>query len=180
MKISSDRIKARHWIPVNGNGKINFRNCSNTEPCQPLDNEETENQSVLIDQKDINRNDQDLELNSTENMEAVTEQLVMNGEHIVVEQYVIQNGAEESNDLEFEEQTDLLSAVDNVNYEKPKTIDNQYSDVEGGDIDGNDSNEIDGIGGHSDAVHVFSMSSVNTTKSVSVKTIQKIATLQKF
>lgn len=33
MNLSNDRIKAKHWIQVNGNGKITLKNCTNLENC---------------------------------------------------------------------------------------------------------------------------------------------------
>lgn len=54
MKLSSERIKAKHWIQVNGNGKLNFKNCTtfdnnNDEKCTKNDiekNDESKNSTT--------------------------------------------------------------------------------------------------------------------------------------
>lgn len=64
MKLSSERIKAKHWIQVHGNGKLNIKNCTkfNSDTCTTNNNDQTTNSSDLI-----NTNNSNETTNSTAN-----------------------------------------------------------------------------------------------------------------
>lgn len=187
MKLSSDRIKAKHWIPVNGNGKINIRLSD--------DSKKTLNESAVVDQKDDNKTALIQELNA--NLSNLTKELkaaaASEKSVVIVNSSIaihhIHKSGNEAAGLKHKS-NDLLTPSTEINSIETDDQDIIYDQhIEGIDehiIDHDDDGdeEIDGIGGYNDIVHVFAMSSINTTKSVrqllNPRIVQKISQINSF
>lgn len=179
MKTSPNRIKARHWIPINGNGKINFRNCSKPDQCEPFKSGHiVDGSTVMEDRNNINKSALIKEMNlsnSTNELEVATDRSVVVVKNTTIAIHHVHKNVKSATDSTKNVQKDLLSASTEVNYIETDNQDMNYDRydeaVEGvgeGENDLEDSDEIDGIGGYNDIVHVFAMSSINTTKSVNL------------
>lgn len=170
MKLSSDRIKAKHWIPVSGNGKIKFRNCSEPHQCEL--NGKTLNESNVVDNDDVNKTALIQELNAnlshlTKELKAATDKSVVIVNSSIAIHHIHKGDAGGIKD-------DLLTSSTEINFvetEHQNIIYDQHSEFEGDEhmdhydhLD--DSEEIHSIGGYNDVVHVFAMNAINTTKSV--------------
>lgn len=162
MKLSSDRIKAKHWIPVSGNGKINIRNCSDPDRCE-LNNENKralnqttsihQNKTALIEKPSANLS------NLTKELEAASDKtVVIVNSSIAIHR--IHKGASDEARIKHTS-NDLLTEINSIETEHQDVIYDQHID-HNDDLD----DEIDSIGGYNDVVHVFAISSINTTKSV--------------
>lgn len=177
-KLSSDRIKAKHWIPVNGNGKINFRNCSDPEDQCELSNGKNTNNSD--DQNDIHRTALIEELNAnltnlTKELKAATDKSVVIVNTTIAIHH-IQKGVKgvvgaANNSSKRSQFDDLITGDANseLNYIETENQEGELQDAYGhidqiGDL--SESDEIDNIGQYDHIVHVFAVSSINTTKSV--------------
>lgn len=169
-RLSSDRIKAKHWIPVSGNGKINIRNCSEPERCE-LNNDDgkTLNQStVLIQEFNANLSNSTKELKAASN-----ESVVIVNTSIAIHHLHKGDSAGDSAKVKHK-LIDVLTSTAETNSIGTENLDivyDQHGEFEGIgehiDHNGNLDDEIDSIGGYNDVVHVFAMTSINTTKSVS-------------
>lgn len=178
MKVSSDRIKAKHWIPVSGNGKINIRNCSDPDRCDLYNDNNTRalHRAASVDQNDVNKTALIQELNA--NLSNLTKELkaASNKSVVIVNSSIaihhIHHGVSDAAGIKHKS-NDLLtpSTVNNsIETEDQDIIYDQPIEFEGMDehIDHTDDldDEIDSIGGYNDVIHVFAMNSINTTKSV--------------
>lgn len=178
MKLSSDRIKAKHWIPLSGNGKIIFRNCSDSDRCEfNNDNKKTLNKSASVDQSGINKTAIIQEINA--NLSNLTKELVEDSDKsvVVVNSSIaihhIHKGITGSAGTKHTLK-DLLTPSTEIiiETENQDIINDHHSEFDGVDVDIDhnqeldDSDVIDSIGGYNDIVHVFAVSSINTTKSV--------------
>lgn len=178
MKLSSDRIQAKHWIPVSGNGKINIRNCS--DRCE-INNDDGKALNQSVDKNDFTKTALIEELNA--NLSNLTKELktASNKSVVIVNSSIsihhihkgVIDAAEERHKL-----IDPLTPSTETNFVETENLDiiyDQHGEFEGMDeqIDhnGDSDDEIDSIGGYNDIVHVFAMTSINTTKSVSQKSI---------
>lgn len=175
MKSSTDRIKAKHWIPVSGNGKINLRNCSDPQQC--TDHHRNDSNSNQLDQLSVdNKTALIKELNS--NLSNLTKELKGASDKsvaIVVNSSIAIHHIHKSVDAKVNQKlNDLLIPSNSENnsseieihdiiYDQLNEFDGMHEDI---DHDLEHSEEIDSIGGYNDIVHVFAMSSINTTKSV--------------
>lgn len=181
MKLSSDRIQAKHWIAVSGNGKINFRNCSDPDQCEW--NEETVNESTVVAQVAI-KNDEAVnktallqELNSnlsnlTKELQAASDKSVVIVNSSIAIHHIHKGGDNDAgikqklNDpLTSSTETNLIETENIIDGQDNKLEDDEHKHDHGQHQQG-DSDEIDSIGGFNDIVHVFAMNSINTTKSV--------------
>lgn len=170
MKLSSDRIKAKHWIPVSGNGKIKFRNCSEPHQCEL--NGKTLNESTVVDNDNINKTALIQELNA--NLSHLTKELkaATNKSVVIVNSSIAIHHIHKGDASGIK--NDLLASSTEINFvetEHENIIYDQRSEFEvdehmdhSDQLD--DSEEIDSIGGYNDVVHVFAMNAINKTKSV--------------
>ncbi len=178
MKLSSDRIKAKHWIPVNGNGKINFRNCSDPNQCDP-NNGKIGNESAWLDQHDVNKTALIEELNAnlsnlTKELKAATDKSVVINTSIAI--HHIHKGVKGDTDAAGNngigikrKLNDLLAASTEINHIETENEDNKINEQQSESVDGqsDDKNDLDNSDGlYDNVVHVFAVSSINTTKSV--------------
>lgn len=177
MKLSSNRIKAQHWIPVHGNGKINIQNCSEPDRCNGAMNKKIPNESTPIEFNENNHTALIHELNS--NLSNLTKELKKasdNSVAIVVDSSIAIHHIHEvvsDDDANLHQFNDLLSLANtDINSTENQQIIYDEFDENGTILESidhqviDDSDEVDSIGGHNDVIHVFSMRSVNTTKSV--------------
>ncbi|KAJ6647481.1 Lariat debranching enzyme B [Pseudolycoriella hygida] len=175
MKLSSERIKAKHWIPVNVNGKINFRNCSDPNQCE-RDNGRTVSKSTSFKQNDLNKTALIQKINS--NLSNLTEELESTSDKSLA---IIVNASIEihhihKNVLANKEHNDLVTPntkINSIATEEDEMTYDEHIEADGSDQSvGHNSelyDEIDSIGGYNDVVHVFSISSINTTKSEQIQ-----------
>lgn len=168
MKLSSDRIKAKHWIPVSGNGKITLRNCSDPNRCEinvmhgrnlnEPDELKEEKKAALIDQFNPNLSN----LTNKSVAIVVNSSIAIHHIHKSVTDAQKNHKFKDSLSPSITEQYSTDTENEDFTYDQINEFDDDQQ------IDGNieDSGEIDSIGGYNDIVHVFAMSSINTTKSV--------------
>lgn len=176
MKLSSDRIKAKHWIPVNGNGKINLKNCSDPHQCtyhrknesfsDELDVLNEDNKTTLIQELNSNLSNLTKELKEASDKSiaiVVNSSIAIHHIHKSVDAKISQK----FNDLSIPSSSENNSTeieMQDIIYDQLNEFDGMEHNIDHHDLE--DSEEIDSIGGYNDIVHVFAMSSINTTKSV--------------
>lgn len=170
-KLSSDRIKAKHWIAVNGNGKMSFRNCS--DPDDQCEIHNLNNSTTSVDQNDTHKTALIQELNAnltnlTKELKAATDKsiVILNASfaiHHIQKGVKALNGAARNSSKKstFDDST-TDDASTGLNYIETENQEGDYEHVD----DADESDEIDSIHGYDHIVHVFAVSSINTTKSV--------------
>lgn len=175
-KLSSDRIKAKHWISVNGNGKMNFRNCSDPDDQCELYGGNSVNSSA--DQQEVNSTALIQELvnltNLTKELEAGTDKSIVIVNRTIAIHH-IKKGAKgfdgAGNNSRIESKLhDLITGYGSSTELNYIETENQEGDFQDQNEDLDESEGVDHIGEYNHIVQVFAVSSINTTKSVILTT----------